>query len=39
MHNEELLGEGEIRGESETTHRNIYREWARLMRNATAPDE
>jgi benzoate/toluate 1,2-dioxygenase alpha subunit len=34
-HNEEVLPDGEIRGESETTHRNIYREWARLMRNAT----
>ena len=31
MHNEEILPDGEIRGESETTHRNIYREWRRLM--------
>jgi len=31
MHLEEQWPEGEIRGESETTHRGIYREWKRLM--------
>ena len=31
LHEEELLPEGEIRGQSETTHRGIYREWRRLM--------
>ena len=31
MHLEEQLPEGEIRGESETTMRGIYREWKRLM--------
>lgn len=31
MHDEELLPEGEIRGQAETTHRGIYREWRRLM--------
>ncbi len=31
MHLEEQLPEGEIKGESETTMRGIYREWARLM--------
>jgi hypothetical protein len=31
MHLEEELPHGEIRGESETTMRGIYREWKRLM--------
>jgi phenylpropionate dioxygenase-like ring-hydroxylating dioxygenase large terminal subunit len=31
MHLEEELPNGEIRGESETTMRGIYREWKRLM--------
>jgi phenylpropionate dioxygenase-like ring-hydroxylating dioxygenase large terminal subunit len=31
MHLEENLPGGEIKGESETTMRGIYREWARLM--------